>query len=87
MKKVEIKGEGFDKFEIEFIEPLYQDRKVLSSLIHKVQTPKLTDENGYMYYCYDIVRAITGLSDQELNTYEDTQILAISVEAISYLAK
>ncbi len=87
MEKVKIKGKGFDDFEIEFIEPLYEDRKVLTSLIHKVRTKKLTDENGYMYYCFDIVRAITGLSDKELNIYHDNQIIAISVEAVNYLAK
>ena len=87
MNKIKIKGEGFDDFEIEFIDPLYEQRKVLAALIHKVRTKKFTDENGFMYYCYDIVRAITGLSDKELNIYHDNQIIAISVEAINYLAK
>ena len=87
MNKTKIKGEGFDDFDIEFIEPLYEDRKVLASLIHKVQTKKFTNENGFMYYCYDIVRAITGLSDKELNIYHDNQIISISVEAINYLSK
>jgi len=87
MEKVKIKGEGFDDFEVEFIEPTYEDRQSLAVLIHKVRTPEFTEKNGFLYYCYDIVKAITGLSGKELNAYNDVKITAISVEAISYLAK
>ena len=87
MNKVKIKGEGFDEFEIEFIEPLYKNRKTLSVLIHKLRTPKYTDEFGHLYFCYDIVTEITGLSDAKLNEYADEKIIAISAEAINYLSK
>ena len=87
MNKVKIKGEGFDDFDIEFIEPLYEERQRLTTLIHRVRTPEFTDKKGFLFYCYDIAKAITGMSGKELNVYNDIKITAISVEAINYLAK
>ena len=87
MEKVKIKGESFDEFEIEFIEPLYEGRKRLSVFLHKLRTPKYTDEFGHLFYCFDITKEITGLSDTELNVYNDNKIIAIAVKAIDYLSK
>ena len=87
MNKVKINGEGLKEFEIDFIEPLYQTRKKLSVLIHKLRTPKYTDESGHLFFCYDIAKEITGLTDEQLNVYTDSQIMGISLKAIDYLSK
>ena len=87
MNKFKIEGESFDEFEIEFIEPSYQSRKRLSVYINKLRTPKYTDEFGHLFYCFDIAKEITGLSDNQLNEYSDEKIIAISLKAIDYLAK
>ena len=87
MNKVKINGEGLKEFEIDFIEPLYQTRKKLSVLIHKLRTPKYTDESGHLFFCYDKAKEITGLSDEQLNVYTDSQIMGISLKAIDYLSK
>ena len=87
MNKVKINGEGLKEFEIDFIEHLYQTRKKLSVLIHKLRTPKYTNELGHLFFCYDIAKEITGLSDEQLNVYTDSQIMGISLKAIDYLSK
>ena len=87
MNKVKINGEGLKEFEIDFIEPLYQTRKKLSVLIHKLRTPKYTDELGHLFFCYDIAKEITGLTDEQLNVYTYLQIMGISLKAIDYLSK
>ena len=87
MNKVKINGEGLKEFEIDFIEPLYQTRKKLSVLIHKLRTPKYTNELGHLFFCYDIAKEITGLTDEQLNVYTDSQIMGISLKAIDYLSK
>ena len=87
MKIVKIVGEGLEEFEIEFVEPLYETRKNLAVLIHKLRTPKYTDEFGHLFFCFDIAKEITGLSEDKLNNYTDEQIVGISLKAIEYLSK
>lgn len=87
MIKVKIKGKGFKDFDIEFIEPNYTERKDLSVLIHRLQTSEYVKEKGYLFYCFDVAKIITGLSDDDINKYTDAEILAIAIKAMGELSK
>ena len=87
MKKAKVDVKGVETFEVELIELNLRQRQELHSLLHKLRTDKFREENGELYYCFDIALLGTGLSEEELNKYSDEQILGIAIKIMEQGSK
>ena len=87
MKKAKVDVKGVETFEVELIELNLRQRQELHSLLHKLRTDKFREENGELYYCFDIALLGTGLSEEELNKYSDEKILGIAIKIMEQGSK
>ena len=83
MKKVTIKGDNFDAFDIEIKELNLTQREKLNAILYKL----FKDENGMFGPSVNIIRLATTMTDEQINDLSNDQIFQTAIEISNFVNK
>tara|TARA_R110002020_G_scaffold71811_2_gene185142 strand:- start:29 stop:295 length:267 start_codon:yes stop_codon:yes gene_type:complete len=76
MKKVTIKGDNFDSFEIDVKEFNLTKREKLNAVLYKLYK----GEEGTFSHSVNIIRLATTMTDEDINNLSNDQIFQTAIE-------